>query len=157
MNGFSDATLIAAIVGNGLLAGVFLAFSCGVSPGLRRVDDLTYLTVFRAINRRIVNPVFMVVFLGAPLATAAATALHLAAPSQSSSAFVVAGLVLALFAFAVTALVNVPLNNALDAAPSDDARQRADARDRFEQRWNRWNHVRAATSIAAFVLLVFAV
>jgi uncharacterized membrane protein len=63
--------------------------------------------------------------------------------------------VLCLFSFAVTVLVNVPLNNRLGTAPIGDAQLRK-ARDRFEMRWNRWNHVRTATSTAALVVLAIA-
>ena len=94
MNGIPEAVLVAATVGNGLLAGVYFAFSCGVVPGLRRVDDLSYVTVFRAINRSIVNGLFILVFLGAPIATVAATALHLNATHREALAYLVAGLVL---------------------------------------------------------------
>jgi uncharacterized membrane protein len=154
MNWIPEAVLVTAIVANGLLAGVFLAFSCGVAPGLRRVDDLSYVTVFRAINGSIVNPLFMLVFLGAPIASGAATTLHLDA--QGTLPLLVAGLVLGLTTFAVTALVNVPLNNRLVVAPIGDAQQRKQARERFETRWNQWNHVRTVTSIAAVALLAIA-
>ncbi|WP_394801343.1 anthrone oxygenase family protein [Brevibacterium zhoupengii] len=81
--------------------------------------------------------------------------------------------------FAITAGVNVPLNNALDRstvgaatpnfetqsrdtqnfdAQSQDAQnfdaqshdaQSHEVRQRFEARWNRWNHVRTLTSLGA--------
>ena len=152
MHVIPEAVLVAATVGNGLLAGVFFAFSCGVAPGLRRVDDRAYVTAFRAINRSIVNLLFLLVFLGAPIATAAAAALHLDGARQEVLACVVAALALSLLSFAVTVLVNVPLNNRLAAAPTGDAQLRK-ARDDFEIRWNRWNQVRTATSTAALVLL----
>ena len=155
MNGISEAALVAATVGNGLLAGAFFAFSLGVAPGLRRVDDLSYVTVFRAINRSIVNGLFILVFLGAPIATVAVTALHLVAARRESLAWLVAGLVLCLFSFAVTVLVNVPLNNRLDTALIGGAQVRK-ARDHFEMRWNRWNHVRTAASTAALIVLAIA-
>jgi hypothetical protein len=63
------------------------AFSSGVVPGLRRVDDLSYVMVFRAINRSIVNGLFLLVFLGAPIATVAATALHLDAARREALAW----------------------------------------------------------------------
>jgi uncharacterized membrane protein len=155
MNGIPEAVLVAATVGNGLLAGVFFASSWGVVPGLRRIDDLSHVTVFRAINRSIVNGLFILVFLGAPIATVAATVLHLDAARREELACLVAGLVLCLFSFTVTVLVNVPLNNRLSTAPIGDAQLRK-ARDRFEMRWNRWNHVRTATSTAALVVLAIA-
>jgi uncharacterized membrane protein len=156
MNWIPEAVLVAATVGNGLLAGVFFAFSCGVAPGLRRVDDPSYVTVFRAINLGIVNGLFLLVFLAAPVATLAATALHLDTARQETLACLVAGLVLCLFSFAVTVLVNVPLNNRLATAPIGDAALLRKARDRFEPRWNRWNHVRTAASTAALVVLAIA-
>lgn len=155
MNGIPEVVLVAATVGNGLLAGVYFAFSCGVVPGLRRVDDLSYVTAFRAINRSIVNGLFILVFLGAPIATVAATALHLDAARREALAWLVAGLVFCLFSFAVTVLVNVPLNDRLGTAPIGGA-QLQKARDRFEMRWNRWNHVRTATSTAALLVLAIA-
>ena len=155
MNGITEAMLVAATVGNGLLAGVFFAFSSGVVPGLRRVDDLSYVTVFRAINRSIVNGLFILVFLGAPIATVAVTALDLVAGRRESLAWLVAGLVLCLFSFGVTVFVNVPLNNRLGTAPIGDAQLR-EARDHFEMRWNRWNHVRTAASTAALIVLAIA-
>ncbi|QEO13093.1 DUF1772 domain-containing protein [Agromyces intestinalis] len=156
MNGLAEAVLVAAIAGNGLLAGVFFAFSSGVMPGLRRVDDDAYVTVFRAVDRSIVNGPFIVVFLAAPIATVAAAALHLDAAAQHALPYLVAGLVLSLVSFAVTGVVNVPLNNRLAAAPIGDAQLRKEARDRFEVRWNRWNHVRTVASTAAFVVLALA-
>ena len=152
MHVIPEAVLVAATVGNGLLAGVFFAFSCGVAPGLRRVDDGVYVMAFRAINRSIVNLLFLLVFLGAPIATAAAAVLHLDGARREVLACLVPALVLSLLSFAVTVLVNVPLNNRLAAAPTGDAQLRK-ARDDFEIHWNRWNHVRTATSTAALVLL----
>jgi uncharacterized membrane protein len=129
MNGVPEAVLVAATIGNGLLAGVFFAFSCGVMPGLRRVDDISYVKVFRAINRSIVNGLFILVFMGTPIATAAATAMHLDATHREALDYLVTGLVLCLFSLAVTVLVNVPLNNRLGTAPTGGAQLRK-ARDR---------------------------
>ncbi len=64
-----DALLIAAIVTNGLLAGLFFVFTCAIAPGFRHLDDATYVRAFRAINRAILNGWFLLVFFTAPLAT----------------------------------------------------------------------------------------
>lgn len=153
MNGISDAVLVAATVGNGLLAGVFFGFGCGVVPGLRRVDDRSFVTVVRAVNLSIVNGLFLLVFLGAPIVTVAATALHLDASGQEALPWLISGLVLALLSFAVTVAVNVPLNNRIGTAPIDGDTRLRQARDGFERRWNRWNHVRTVASTAALVVL----
>ena len=65
------ASLLIAIVLNGLLAGLFFAFSIAIIPGLRRVDDSTYVRSFRAINAGILNPVFLLIFCLAPLSAVA--------------------------------------------------------------------------------------
>jgi uncharacterized membrane protein len=56
------------------------------------------------------------------------------------------GALLYLAQLAVTAGVNVPLNNALAAAGSTDP---SAARAAFEARWVRWNHVRTWLCTAA--------
>ena len=149
MHVIPEAVLVAATVGNGLLAGMFFAFSCGVAPGLRRVDDRAYVTAFRAISRSIVNLLFLLVFLGAPIATAAAAALHLDGARQEVLACVVAALALSLLSFAVTVLVNVPLNNRLDSTEPVE-----EARALFERRWVRWNAVRTVVCTLSFLALV---
>ena len=67
--------LAIATVVHGLLAGVFFVFACAVAPGLRRVDDRTFVCAFRAINRTILNGWFLSVFMAAPVAAIACAAL----------------------------------------------------------------------------------
>jgi uncharacterized membrane protein len=56
----------------------------------------------------------------------------------------------------VTMVFNVPLNNALAAAPAGGAEQAA-LWQRFLDVWTMWNHVRTAGSLAAvgFFALAF--
>ena len=56
---------------SGLIAGLFFAYAVSVMPALRSMDDATFVSVLNRINVVIVNPVFLVVFLGAPAATVA--------------------------------------------------------------------------------------
>ncbi len=70
----SDYVLLTAKTLAGLLAGVFFAYAVSVMPALRAMDDDTFVTVMNKINVVIVNPVFLVVFLGAPLAALAVLA-----------------------------------------------------------------------------------
>ncbi|QVI23781.1 DUF1772 domain-containing protein [Nocardia tengchongensis] len=57
-------SLIIAAVTTGLLAGVFYAYACSVMIGLGKFDDKTFVEVMNKINVVIVNPVFMLSFLG---------------------------------------------------------------------------------------------
>ncbi|MGW4522149.1 anthrone oxygenase family protein [Amycolatopsis sp. NPDC004378] len=146
----STVVLVAALVAAGLVAGLFYAYACSVMPGIGRGDDKTFVEAMRGINVAIVNPVFMLTFLGAPLLAAVAVFFHL---GSRSLPWVIAGFVFLLAMVVITGVVNIPLNNALDRGGDDYAAVRA----AFEAVWVRWNVVRAVVSTAGFGCLVAAV
>lgn len=135
--------LLGAVVAAGLQAGTYYTWASGVMPGLADVDDRTFTTSMNSINSAIVNPVFMLSFLGAPALAAAAVA----TTSGTARGWAIAGLVLAIGTVAVTVGGNVPLNDALAAGGS---------RAEFETAWVRWNVVRALTSAGALACLTWA-
>ena len=47
------------------MAGLFYAYACSVNPGLGRLPDTGYLAAMQSINRAILNPFFLLVFMGA--------------------------------------------------------------------------------------------
>jgi uncharacterized membrane protein len=150
-----DLTLLAATITVGLMAGVFVVYANAIMPGLRSTDDRTFIGAFQSIDRAIINPLFLTLFLGAAVLTGAATVLHL---GRAAMPWIAAALLLYLATVAITIAVNVPLNNALKAAGEPDRiADLPEVRARFrEARWIRWNLVRAVLSTAAFGCLVFA-
>jgi len=157
VNGARIGTLLAATLTTGLMAGIYYAFACSVMPGLRDTDDRTLVSTMQSINVAIINGWFLLVFVGAPLLTLAAGAVHLRAGGRAALPWVAAGLALNVLAFLVTAAANVPLNNALDAAgPVDQITDLAAVRAHFETSWIRWNLVRTAATTAAFGCLGYA-
>ncbi len=147
MNEFLESlrapVLLAATVAAGLQAGTYYTWASGVMPGLARTDDHTFTSSMTHINVAIVNPVFMLTFLGAPALAAAAVA----TTGSGARGWAVAGLVLTLGTVAITAAGNIPLNDALAAGGS-----RAD----FETAWVRWNIARTITSAGALACLAWA-
>lgn len=135
--------LLAATLATGLQAGTYYAWASGVMPGLARADDRTFVATMNHVNVAIVNPVFMLTFLGAPALAAAAVATS----APGARGWAIAGLALALGTVAITAGGNVPLNDALAAGGS-----RAD----FETAWVRWNVARTVTSTASLACLAWA-
>jgi uncharacterized membrane protein len=135
-----------ATVAAGLQAGTYYVWACGVMPGLARTDDRTFVNALHQMNQAIVNPVFMLTFLGTPLLAAAAV---VTGPNRG---WLVAGLVLAVLTVIVTGVANVPLNDALDRAIAHPAA----AREAFETSWVRWNIVRTVTSTGALAALAWA-
>lgn len=151
-----DALLVTAIVMNGLLAGLFFVFACGITPGFGRVDDATYVQAFHAINRAIVNGWFLLVFLAAPLTALAYALLGTRSAALVSTSWAWAGAACAALTFLITAARNVPLNTQLDRAATRTEVEYRIARQRFEAPWNRWNLIRTITSIGGLVCLALA-
>jgi uncharacterized membrane protein len=147
---WASAALVAAVITNGLTAGLFAAYSYAVMPGLGRADDRTFVEAMQRTNAAILNGWFGLCFGGAVVFSVLAVVLHRGRPGWG---WIIAGLVLYVAVLVVTFRVNVPLNDALAAAGDGDP---AAARAAFEGAWVRWNVVRAVLSTGAFGCLVGA-
>lgn len=158
MRALQAATLLAAAVTTGLMAGVFGLYAHTIMPGLRRTDDRTFVGAFQAIDRAIINPLFIPTFLGTLALIGAAASLHLADGEGTIGAWIGAAFLLYLAVVAVTVIVHVPRNDEIKAAGDPDRiHDLATVRRRFEEaRWTRWNHVRALTNTAAAGCLAWA-
>lgn len=151
MTFLQGAALIAATLTMGLMAGVFGLYAHAIMPGLGETDDRTFVGAFQAIDRAIINPLFMLWFLGALMFAGVAAVLHLSG-ARSVVPWIAAAVVLYAVVFVITIRVNVPLNDALKAAGDPDGvSDLAAVRERFDAaRWARWNAVRAIATTAAF-------
>ncbi|MFE6924251.1 DUF1772 domain-containing protein [Nocardia sp. NPDC057663] len=148
------AAMVMAVLSTGLIAGVFYAYAISVMPALAQTGDRTLIDVMQKINVVIINPWFMLGFLGTVGFTALATVLSLGKEHRTTLIWLGIALALNVIAFAVTGALNVPLNDALDAAGDpaaivDAAAVRAD----YEAAWVRWNILRAVLHTAAFLVL----
>jgi uncharacterized membrane protein len=136
-----------------LISGVFFAFSSFVMSGLGRLPASRGIEAMNSINVTVINPLFMAVFLGTGLAMAALAAMNLSSLPDPAALKMAAGAALYLLGcIGVTVIFNVPLNNALAAAPADGAALWAD----YLKTWLMWNHVRGIASLAAGVLMISA-
>lgn len=148
MDVLRTGALLTATLTTAMTAGLFFAFSCSVMPALRGADAAILVEVMQRINRAILNGWFALCFAGAALS--GALAVTLVAVDGRTAVLVPAALGLALYLaqLLVTARVNIPLNNGLDAAGSTDP---AAARRSFERPWVRWNTVRTVACTLATV------
>jgi len=150
----ATATLLCA-----LTAGLVFTFSVVVMPGIGTLSDRDFLRAFQAIDRVIQNnhPLFILVWVGSVLALTAATVLALGTLAGGDRLLVVLAAAVYLMCVQLpTMVVNVPLNNqlqALDVSALDDASLGA-ARSDFEVRWNRWNGFRTVFSCVTVVVLL---
>ena len=142
-----------------LVAGFLFAFAVVIMPGIRNLGDREFLRAFQAIDGVIQRgqPLFGLVWLGSVLALVAGLALGVGQVAGMEKLFLaVAGGVYLLGVQLPTFLVNIPLNNelqALDLEEADAASCRT-IRERFEPRWNRWNTIRTALAVLASAMLV---
>jgi uncharacterized membrane protein len=141
-------TAVAAVTA-GIVAGLFFVFSVVIMPALARIPGSAGIAAMQAINIVIIRALFLVVFLGTAVAT---VALALLAPDPLH---LLAAAVYVVGVIGVTAAVNVPLNNALDAVAADSAEGERLWRH-YLTRWTAWNHVRTVTSTVAMAALVLA-
>ncbi|MEV5203415.1 anthrone oxygenase family protein [Streptomyces sp. NPDC053720] len=157
MKHLQTGVLIAATLSTGLMAGLFAAFAYAVMPGLAKSSDHTFVEAMQSINKAILNPAFMLPFMGAIPLLGLAVVLAWRGHGRSALPWLIAALVLYLVAFMVTGGVNVPLNDQLARAGDPaHAGQLAAVRADFENKWVLWNVVRALLHTAAFACLAWA-
>ena len=148
------ATLLCA-----LTAGFLFAFAVVVMPGIRRFDDGEFIRAFQALDRIIQNgqPLFLLMWGGSVVALVAAAVWGGWTLTGTSRLLVIAAATLYLLSVQLpTVVINVPLNNELqrhDVRTMDQAALQQ-ARERFEQRWNRWNAFRTVGAVAVALLLL---
>jgi len=144
---------------SGLMAGLFYAYACSVNPGLGRLSDAGYLAAMQSINRAILNPVFLIVFMGAVLILPIGAYQVFGRPaSLPFHLLLAASIVYIVGVFGVTMAANVPLNDRLDAFNLSTASPETltHMRTEFEGPWNAWNLVRTIAAILAFLLAALA-
>jgi uncharacterized membrane protein len=107
----------AAAIGSGVVGGIFYAFSTFVMAALGRLPPEQGAAAMNAINVTVINPAFMIAFLGT-----AALCVLLAGGSffwwgqPSGKLMLAASLLYLVGCFGVTMVFNVPLNDQLAAA-----------------------------------------
>lgn len=142
--------IFAAAIGSGVVGGIFYAFSSFIMAALARLPSSQGAAAMNAINVTVINPTFMLAFMGTAI-----VCLVLAGGSffwwdQSAGKLVLAASLFYLIGcFGVTMVCNVPLNDGLAAAaPAQEAALWA----RYLDAWTFWNTVRTAASIVSAIL-----
>lgn len=147
--------LILGLVFTGLTAGLCFTWSNAVTPGIGRLDNLSFLKAFQAMNRAIINGKFMIVFFGPVLLLFLNTYLF-KGNNISFWLFLIAAILFFIGIGLVTIFGNVPLNEVLDKSNLEALSnvELQELRDKFEQPWNRLHIIRTLSSFSAFVLLI---
>ncbi|MFG2816974.1 DUF1772 domain-containing protein [Streptomyces sp. NPDC048410] len=150
----SEAIEILALCCTGLYAGYMIAFQSGVMPAFGEVDDASFTLVMRAVNRKVPGPLFLALFLGSLAFPVASCFLAPDGRGGSATVLLSAAAACVLVGHTITAVGNVPLNNALESSRGQGD-ERA-ARTAFESRWRALHTVRTLFAVGAFVLTALA-
>lgn len=132
----------------GLSAGFFFAWSATVIPGTKTVSDKTYLETMQNINKKIINPIFFIMFFG-PALLLIYSAIDLDPTKVSAAIAYLIGPI------GITMTRNVPLNDTLEAKDLSQMSEieEKDFRKNYEAKWNFWHYTRTAISVISFVLV----
>jgi uncharacterized membrane protein len=152
---------LSLIIGLILLAsvlGVLALYSHTIMPGLKHTDNATFVDSFRAIDRQIINPIFMLQFF-APLFILGISAYYAHKHHLIEAKYIYLAFICYLVAVVVTTAVNVPLNDGIKKhADLHSAESFANARAQFdESKWLLFNHIRAAFTLLATMFSAAAV
>jgi uncharacterized membrane protein len=143
-----------ATLGSAVSGGVLFAFSTFVMAALARLPAEQGVAAMQAINVTVINPAFMLTFLGTGAAWIGLAALQLSGrPRRLDWVVLAAGGLYVFGCLGVTFARNVPLNDALAALSARDPAVAAFWRY-YLGAWTLWNHVRASAAILAAALML---
>lgn len=147
---------IVALLGSGVVSGVFFAFSGFVMQALRRLAPPQGIAAMQSINVVAVTPPLMITLFGAGVACVALIVASLLDRQMPGVGFRLAACLLYLIGtIGVTMLCSVPLNNALAAADPESASGAA-VWTRYFSNWTAWNSVRTISALAAALVFTLA-
>ena len=148
-----NAVALLALVGSGLVAGVFFIFSVCIMRVLGGLPPPQGIAAMQSINVVIVNPWFMTAFLGtAAVCTYVAIAALVRFDGTASALLIAGACAYVIGTFALTMVFNVPRNNVLMALQPDTA-EAARYWSEYLRDWTSWNHVRTIGATVATALL----
>jgi uncharacterized membrane protein len=143
-----------AILGTGMVAGVFLAFSSFVMEGLSRLPVVQGMAAMQQINITVINPLFMGVLFGTALLCAALVfaAWHIGF-MPANQLMLLGALMYLLGAIGITMVFNVPLNDGL-AAANEQSSESAALWVGYVKNWTFWNSARGIAALVSCALFV---
>lgn len=147
---------VAAALGSGLMAGIIFAFSNFLMKAFGKLPPAQGIAAFQSVNTAIINPLFLLLFVGTGLLGVVLAILAVVRWSQPGSAFLlIGGLIYLIGVIVETRVIHLPRNDALDAVDSASPQATTLWADMLST-WVAWNHVRTVAALAAATSFVIA-
>ncbi len=146
-----------ALLLSGAVFGFFYAWVCSTMWGLDQTDPEVAIAAMQAMNASVRNTVFAPAFFGTPIVLLlTAFVAWKAARKPAALAFMGAAIVYLVGGFAVTASMNVPLNEGLAAVQLPLQPDLASATwSQYSDAWKYWNIVRTVATGLTLLLTGF--
>jgi uncharacterized membrane protein len=156
MDGFLFGLTLAAVVGAGLVGGVFFAFSNFVMKALGRLRPSEGAAAMQSINITVITPTFMTALFGMGLVSLVLIGWGFADLDEPYAGWLIAaGVIYVIGEIATTGAYHVPRNNAL-ARVDPESEEGARVWSTYLVEWTRMNHVRTVSGLAACALFAVA-
>lgn len=134
-----------------MFTGLLFAFSNFVMNALADLPLDKGMFAMQRINEKIINPIFLVLFLGTPILCSLIAVYAGLRINEPGSLFLLVGALTYLIGpFGITMLFNVPLNNQLARANGSDSNE---IWLMYQKKWQRWNHIRTYIGVASVVFM----
>lgn len=143
--------VVAAIAGAGIVTGLLFAFSNFIMRALAELPPEYGMLAMQQINKKIINPLFMLFFMGTPLLCLVIAIHSLFNLDSPHSVLLLTGCTGYLIGpFGITARCNVPLNNKLaEVNPTDGSEDWSG----YQVTWQRWNHIRTYVGLISTIFM----
>jgi uncharacterized membrane protein len=156
--GYYEALLLITLVLVASICGILALYSHTIMPGLKKLNNTTFVASFQAIDRQIINPVFMFQFF-APVILLIGLAYYAYSQQLAEAKYIYIAAASYLVAVVITMAVNVPLNDGIKkVADITSTQSLANARARFnESKWLVFNHIRTVFTFISTIALSWAI
>ncbi len=143
MKNITNVATLLSILAAGALFGFFYTLSISVMPGLDQAEPYSAIVVNQEIGRATQNTFFTAALLGLPLLLIVSFVLSMLGDKQKGRFWFIAALAAFIGMVLVTTLLNVPLNQALDAVVvTPDHGNLQQIWNDYSIDWQRWNWLR---------------
>ena len=151
--------LFSSILSCSLVTGFILTYAVVVMPGLSKLNDKEFLTVFQVTDAVIQNrqPIFMLIWVGSIVFVLSLILTSITYVGLSKTWFIViVAMIYLLGVQGITIFVHLPLNNHIQKLNLEKLKDENLSKERlnFERKWNFFNIIRTTISFVATVILL---
>lgn len=153
---YSFSIKLFAVLGCGLIAGVFFAFSTFVMPALAKLEPAQGIAAMQFINIKAINPWFMTVLFSTAVLCLFLAIFSLLKFHHPTSIYLLIGSLLYIVGtVGITIVFNVPLNDAL-AKVAPNSIEGSELWAKYLINWTLWNHIRTVAALISTALFAIA-